>query len=483
MVCWCGRNKPSGLLHVHQLKRSDLTAAQITYGIAPVPDPSVIYQPSVILVGGGPEAVRSLSSTGLTWTIDASAPHADELVEGKIMFLTGRAVGRVLDVRKEGRNLAVTLGPVPITDIIRKCDLQFDPIPIDFREALQYSVPDLPGRVIPARGSAEARPTNDTAPVMRTVAYTTYAGSTFDPQPPADAPQPAPQPAEPDRPDVSSLVDYTVVPVPSADGVGVRGTSHGGGMNVMAEAFIHVPNPTLKPVLRLDSDNNLVEASLTLTGAAGLTTKFEASTDIGLKANVNGRLQASPDLQIPISALVPFAVTVRQMVILKTALNARNAKISALGDYTFGGSFLIGYRNKQWTVGGPIGFKAQESLLHSAQGMSIAASGLDLSHQMKLVFGLGLLGFATGPYFTAQYWSRRIPWLRCRHDPVQRSDDRRQHVRRHRLSHSQADHRRDQLHSWHAPYPIPHRRRRRILGEEAARDHQEDADAARLHHR
>ena len=333
------------------------------------------------------------------------------------MFLTGRAVGRVLDVRKERRHSRGHPGPRADhphhSEMRSRSPIRFR---FDFREALQYSVPG-PARAasFQARGSAEARPTNDTAPVMRTVAKHDLCG--IDIRPAAAGRRlrnPSPQPAEPDRPDVSSLVDYTVVPVPSADGGwrarDVAWRRHERGWRRHSPAS---PNPTLKPVLRLDSDNNLVEASLTLTGAAGLTTKFEASTDIGLKANVNGRLQASPDLQIPISALVPFAVTVRQMVILKTALNARNAKISALGDYTFGGSSSSGTRNKQWTVGGPIGFKAQESLLHSAQGMSIAASGLDLSHQMKLVFGLVLLGFAHCSYFSDQYWSRRIPWLRC----------------------------------------------------------------------
>jgi hypothetical protein len=37
--------------------------------------------------------------------------------------------------------------------------------------------------------------------------------------------------------------------------------------------------------------------------------------------------------------------------------------------------------------------------MQSAAGISIGAAGLDLSHQMKIVFGVGALGFAAGPYF------------------------------------------------------------------------------------
>lgn len=48
---------------------------------------------------------------------------------------------------------------------------------------------------------------------------------------------------------------------------------------------------------------------------------------------------------------------------------------------------------------GPVGFSAKQSLLKSAGGVSIAASGLDLAHQMKVVVGVGAFGFVTGPYF------------------------------------------------------------------------------------
>ncbi len=35
----------------------------------------------------------------------------------------------------------------------------------------------------------------------------------------------------------------------------------------------------------------------------------------------------------------------------------------------------------------------------AASGISIAASGLNLTHQMRAVFGVGAWGLATGPYF------------------------------------------------------------------------------------
>ena len=136
------------------------------------------YQPAVVLVGGGAEAIRGVSSTGITWNIDASAPHAGDVVEGKIMFLTNRAVGRVLAVRKDGNTLAVTVGPVLITDVIRKAHIDIN-MPIDLGEAIAYTAPELPGQAVPSAPMADARPTDGA--VLTTVVY---SGQT----PPAAAP-------------------------------------------------------------------------------------------------------------------------------------------------------------------------------------------------------------------------------------------------------------------------------------------------------
>ena len=66
------------------------------YGFAPRPDPSITYQPDVIMIEGGPKVIRGVSADGLTWSVDASAPGVDRLQPGTIMFLTSQAVGRVM---------------------------------------------------------------------------------------------------------------------------------------------------------------------------------------------------------------------------------------------------------------------------------------------------------------------------------------------------------------------------------------------------
>jgi len=363
---------------IRQLKKSELTPAEIKYGVAPVPDPTTKYQPAVVMLGGGADAIRARSSNGLTWTIDASAPHADEIAQGKIIYVTDLAVGRVVDVRKSDRELLVTIGPVLITDVFKECHINPGTIPLDLNDAVPNDAPDLPGRVV-GRLAADARQPTDDAGFAR-VSYQ----------------QPEAAPATPAS-DVSNLVDFKLVPSVSSDGIGVKGVSDSGGMKMTLEALVHLDAPTLTPRLEIMS-GKVTEATLGLTGAAGLTLKFQAGTDVGMKANVNGRVQGVPDYVFHLTG--GTSLTVHQQVLVKTALGVRNSTMGAMGDYTFGGEFKLGYSaEKGWGLYGPTGFTAKHSLLNSLQGVSIGAMGLNVIHEMKVMYGLGALGFATGPYF------------------------------------------------------------------------------------
>jgi hypothetical protein len=382
IVAGCGRRRSSRSGAAHQLKKSEMSLAEQKYGIAPIPDSSVTYQPDVIVVGGGADAIRAESSNGFIWTIDGNAPHAVDLVPGKIFFLTGRAVGRVLDVHKDGNNLVVVVGPVDLTEVIRDADIHID-MPIDFGEAIAYSAPDLPGRVVSlARAS-----TGDDA-VVRPVAFVTGPGSADDSQ--AVAPVP----------DVSGLVNFKVSPFANSSEVGLEVRSDGGGLKVLGQVAVHLATPRFVATFTIAS-GAVKEASIELSGAAGMTWKFQAGTDAGAKANVNGLLQADPDFSIPIGGVAaPLTVTVRQRFEIKTGLGVRNATLGATGDYTFHGSFKVGYFGGKWDVAGPLGFTAKQSMLQTAGGISIAASGVNMSHQMKVISGIGAHGFAAGPYFS-----------------------------------------------------------------------------------
>jgi hypothetical protein len=381
VIAGCGRKPRSARSgSPHQLKRSEMTPAEVQYGIAPIPDSTVTYQPDVIVVAGGGDAIRAQSANGFIWTIDANAPRAAELAPGKVFFMTNRAVGRVLDVRREGNNLIVVIGPVNLTEVVREAHIAID-TPIDFEEAIPYTSSDLPGRI-----DVIARADDPAEPVVRPAVYVI--------QP--DAP-PAPAPT----PDVSNLVHFNVKPVANRFGIGLEVGSEGGGLKLYAQSTIHIAAPTFKATIDITPTGGLTEASLYLSGGAGLTWKFAAGTDVGLRANVNGIIQPDTDFSLPIGGLgpLPVAVTVRQRLLVKTALGVRNTTLSATGVYTFDGAFNVGIVDGKWTVGGPAHFSAEQNMMKTADGISLGAAGLDLTDEIKVIAGIGAHGFAAGPYF------------------------------------------------------------------------------------
>jgi hypothetical protein len=349
----------------------------LKYGVAPVPDPSITYQPAVVMVGGGPNAIRARSANGLTWTIDAGAARAKEIAEGKVIFVTDLAFGRVVDVRTSGSDLLVTLGPVLITDLIKECHINPGTLPIDFDEAIPIDIADPPGRAVPKQ-SADAGPASEDG----RIAWVSYQ-------------EPQAAPASPAR-DVSNLVNFTLVPSVNRAGFGAKGVSDGGGLKMTLEALVHFNAPKLSPVLTIEN-GGVTEATLGLSGAAGLTLKFEAGTDVGMSANVHGRVQAVPDFVVHLTG--GTALTVRQQVIVDTSLGVRNSTLSATADYTFDGEFKIGFRDKSFGLYAPVGFHAKYSPLSSLQGISIAPAGLNIIHEMKVMYGPGAGGFSAGPYF------------------------------------------------------------------------------------
>ena len=97
-----------------------LSDAELRYGVSPTKSDAVTYQDNVVLMEHGAQAIHSESPDGTTWTLDASAPQVADLQPGKIMFASSRPVGRVLAVSRTGSEVSVVIGPVELTDVIRR---------------------------------------------------------------------------------------------------------------------------------------------------------------------------------------------------------------------------------------------------------------------------------------------------------------------------------------------------------------------------
>jgi hypothetical protein len=144
---WSGfSSSPGPILVGHPVKFSDMTESERKFGIAPKRGAGVEYQPDVILMEHGDQAIKSFASNGLSWNFDANAPQVDQFQVGKVVFATGRAVGRIVALEKNGDQMSAILGPVQLTDIIKRGKFSYHQ-PLDLSQAIAYVAPDYPGAV------------------------------------------------------------------------------------------------------------------------------------------------------------------------------------------------------------------------------------------------------------------------------------------------------------------------------------------------
>jgi hypothetical protein len=138
-----GPNAVPGATALTPIDIRSLSDTELKYGIAPRRSSEVEYQPDVIVMEQGDKAIRSISSNGMEWEFDANAPHVSEFQEGKIVFATGRAVGRIVGLKREGDSVKAILGPIQLTDVIKNGKFKMD-APISADNMISYVAPDFP---------------------------------------------------------------------------------------------------------------------------------------------------------------------------------------------------------------------------------------------------------------------------------------------------------------------------------------------------
>lgn len=132
-----------------------LSDAEVRFGASLVPNSQITYQPDVIVLARGAEAIKSQSSDGFTWTLDANAPGASQIQRDKILFATGRIVGRVLKLERRGDDLAVTLGPVELTEVFEEAHISYEGT-LNPADAIIYlAPPDYPGTYLDRSAAAK----------------------------------------------------------------------------------------------------------------------------------------------------------------------------------------------------------------------------------------------------------------------------------------------------------------------------------------
>jgi len=406
-----------------------LSDAESRYGVSPKLDPRVTYQPDVIVMEHGAEAIRAPTADGFTWTIDGTARGASSIEAGKILFATGRVVGRVLKVEGKGSDLNVTLGPIELTDVIKEAHIDYSG-PIDPATMLVYPAPaGYPGTTLD-RNAPEPAATDTTAQRMPHPSMQVLAA--YRPRPCAaeEEEQPAPfaamstvyfEGAGNSRPegrcdrmqsrgrlvhvstgisDIAAILmnGFQIVPDVSK-GLGATinyDFPQNKNIKFVAHARLRLDSPRF--TFKLDiSNGRLKTAAVELAGVGALDVGIEGGT-YGAFTNVNQAFAIPLDISFPMPVIVPFAATFHQSILIETMFTAQQAVIKANGEYKFGGSVTAGIVNGSATATAPLFVSTEQNLANSLTGVSLGVNGLVIGYGGKFIVGLGALGLVVGPY-------------------------------------------------------------------------------------
>jgi hypothetical protein len=403
------------------------TAADAAWGQAPSPQPGVTMQPDVVIIGGGGGSVRAVTADGLTWTLDPAATHVGDLAVGKVMFLTARGVGRVIDLQHTSAGVVVTLGPVSITDVIRDGDFS-TPTPISLGDQAIGQVADgaffNDPAVLDAVGSDPIDIDPDSTPGETgtgdgpTTGKVTSGGPSSSPTPtPKGLGQPLIQGAswidtKPPTPDQLQRGALQVGKVQDqlesksgnfdlnrswdAQGTGTSFTYENEGLRIVGKVALKTTSPKADFDLKINSAK-ITLAKFTLTGASSLHAELEASTTARPAVNAASRaLGVGMDYHIPVGTIlgIPFEVTVSNTLEVQIFLPG-TADVKGSGDYDLGATLGFQYANGDFKNLSSGTFNADQAV-KGASSLAVGISGFNVEDDLNFSIGIGFLGFHAG---------------------------------------------------------------------------------------
>ncbi|MGC9671509.1 hypothetical protein ACNTMW_33820 [Planosporangium sp. 12N6] len=365
------------------------TKAALTYGNGPVRDPSITYQPDVVFVEGGPDVIRSATGNGLTWTIDAHARGAADIKVGKVMYVTSRAVGRAVEVRRAGGDVAVTLAPVTLTEVFRDAHFTVDR-DIDENALVYQEIPDLPGAVsVPTDPPGSAAPTATRTIALRSDAMTRtvalpghVAGALGGDLPPAR-----------EGNFTVGIAGWEAQPYRNP---GVLGLKFGRKANDALKVFVDFSAKVNKLHVRVDVRiaNGVLDPASTvaLEGIKAIDISISAGAANGADDNRKIRFEVPIEAAVPIPG-TPFVFSTSWKVIVATALGGKNTTVKANGEWSVTGTIGV----VQGKIVTPT-FGVVKSILDSITGLSVGVSGVAVAIELKVQLGIGVPVASAGPY-------------------------------------------------------------------------------------
>lgn len=359
--------------------------------------PGAVYQPDVIVIGGGADSIVGAQDNGFVWTVKGTAPGADKLAVGRIMVATSFATGRVGRVQPVGGDVQVVLTPVSLTDVFKTLHVGSS-APVTLQSPVAYAYDNSPLTSTDGDGGEDAAP----APADFRVRPVAAAGpiaaagpvaipSAIASQPPSvmlPAPTVTPKPVHEGK--------FDLMPFCCFPDQGVRISYHEPTGRMAAIVGIVMGGQPLVD-FHIDIDfGGLQEVVFELHGPKAIEFKFDAAT-----TDASGNYR-SPTLRIPLAftfpiAGIPLTVTLNQSVHASIQL-AGQASFSSEGKYAIDGGLGFAYRNGSFSFDRPH-FSSQISSLQQATSLSVGINALSIGYGLHFAIGIGVLGFNGGPFF------------------------------------------------------------------------------------
>jgi hypothetical protein len=380
-----------------------LTPSERQYGIAPKRDPRVTYQDDVILMEHGDQAIREAKSDGMSFSFDAKAEHVAELAEGKIVFATGRVVGRIGQITRDGESVTVKLAPINLTDIIKKGTFFMDS-GFSTKDLLFYNAPDFPNTIDNNAGKqAHALPQAAAEPRFLHAALPDGLPSELGKDLSVIEP---PKPPMLPAPDLTLSAGLNVHPAVGADGgIGINFSYVKNGVIFNAYGQLVLPSPHVRFLLDIDA-SGIKTFGIEITGSIGLRMSVEAMSDVERYINVDTTTVAPLDITLPCPlAGVPLALNFRTSFTLHTKFAAKRSILTSSGAWSLNGSLFVGKKGGADSHTVP-DIKNTSSLAANVSGLSVGINTVGGGINIRPMIGLGAFGFMTGVYmgvtFTAE---------------------------------------------------------------------------------
>ncbi|HEX3892088.1 MAG TPA: hypothetical protein VHZ28_09455 [Terracidiphilus sp.] len=456
-----------GATVVHTVDPHTLSESQVKFGVAPKRDPSVEYQPDIILMENGDKAIKSVASDGLTWTFDANAPQVSDFQEGKIVFATGRAVGRVLSLNRQGDSVKVILGPVQLTDVIRNGNFQMNE-KIDLNNMISYVAPDYPQPPDPdqPKTSFNRQPSPDhmdermvLSRVSRAGKWTPatmvrsfadghrdsyyHIGSRWSStrtheqrtssggmrlhfggarivrasghylQMPGAAGvsgiQPLQIPLQPFDPP-KLLGQLPLVSLAGGRAIPMAGSDGGVGVEydydkdgLKLRASGYMTLRNSGVSFFLHIKDGVQDCGIRLNGNVGIKLHLNASAAQDFKANFHKKLWLPIDLSIPLGGPAPLSLSFNSSLLIETAFSAKTSVLNAEGEYSFGAGMDAGYWAKKWRLTFNPNITTKTDIGNSVEGISVGINSVVMGFDVRTMVGIGAFGFNAGVYMAFRF--------------------------------------------------------------------------------